>query len=464
LSTSDPTVNDDVGDGYLPGDTWINTDTGETFVLVDNTLGAAVWVSTSSAGGGTVSFGSNTNDVSSVGTMGASASNTRADHVHRGVHAITAAGSNAVYGDVNLQSGQGIAISTAAQSITIAATGSGGGVTDHGGLTGLTDDDHTQYVRKTLGGKEVISTVAAAGATETLDLAGGNVHDITLDADCTFNFTGATASVACSFTLVLRQDGTGGWTTTWPASIVWAGGTAPVLDTTLSTVSVLTFFTLDGGTVWYGFSTGGGSAGTAATTVTSETTLSIAAAVGADTEYARQDHTHGTLTPAVISAAGFVGELLVADGTFGPSVNHSEYVEMTTQRTTTSASLEDITGVTADIEIQQTAHIAVWMTCHVSASAVCDLDLAINFDGTDEDVTTTHLTTTDEGNVTLVHRTSTEMPPGTYTVKGRFARSSGGGTPEVDRADFLVMSMGASGPVMLLTEDQTDYIYADIGA
>ena len=201
-----------------------------------------------------------------------------------------------------------------------------------------------------------------------------------------------------------------------------------------------------------------------ATTVESETTLGIAAAVGSDAEYGRQDHTHGTITPAVISAAGFVGETLVADGTSGPSVNHSEYVEMTTQRTTTSASLEDITGVTADIEIQREAHIAVWMTCHVSASAVCDLDLAINFDGTDEDVTTTHLTTTDEGNVTLVHRTTTEMPPGTYTVKGRFARSSGGGTPEVDRADFLVMSMGQAGPVMLLDEAMTDYIYADIGA
>ena len=204
------------------------------------------------------------------------------------------------------------------------------------------------------------------------------------------------------------------------------------------------------------------SSGTPATTVESETTLGIAAAVGTDTEYARQDHTHGSASAAVIQAAGFRGELLVADGTVGPTNNRTEYVEMTTARTTTSASLEDITGVTADIELQQTAHIAVWMTCHVSASAVCDLDLAINFDGTDEDATTVHLTTTDEGNVTLVHRTSTEMPPGTYTVKGRFARSSGGGTPEVDRADFLVMSMGASGPVMLLAEDQTDYIYGDL--
>jgi hypothetical protein len=45
-SASDPTVNDDVGDSYFPGQVWINTTTGEAFVLVDNTLGAAVWTST----------------------------------------------------------------------------------------------------------------------------------------------------------------------------------------------------------------------------------------------------------------------------------------------------------------------------------------------------------------------------------------------------------------------------------
>lgn len=118
----------------------------------------------------------------------------------------------------------------------------------------------TGFVTNTLGGKEVVDTIAALGATHTLDLAGGNVFDATLTAACTLTFAGATVGVACSFSLLLRQDGTGGWTTTWPGSVVWADGTAPTLDETLSTVAVLTFFTLDGGTVWYGFPTGGGSA------------------------------------------------------------------------------------------------------------------------------------------------------------------------------------------------------------
>jgi hypothetical protein len=189
-----------------------------------------------------------------------------------------------------------------------------GGTTDHGDLTGLADDDHTQYVLKTDGGKEVVNTVAAAGATETLDLGDGNVHDVTLSADCTLSFAGATAGVACSFTLVLRQDGTGGWTTTWPGSVVWAGGSAPTLDETASTVAVLTFFTLDGGTTWYGFPTGGGG-GDPASTVTDETTWGITPAVGSDTEYARQDHTHGT--PA---EPGGVGAILISDSPSTPLV------------------------------------------------------------------------------------------------------------------------------------------------
>lgn len=39
---------------------------------------------------------------------------------------------------------------------------------------------------------------------------------------------------------------------------------------------------------------GGGGSGTPASTVTDETTFDISAAVGTDTEYARQDHTHGS--------------------------------------------------------------------------------------------------------------------------------------------------------------------------
>jgi hypothetical protein len=99
--------------------------------------------------------------------------------------------------------------------------------------------------------------VAASGATETLDVSSYRAHDVTLTADCTFTFTGATNNQFWLFTLILRQDGTGGWTTTWPGSVVWQDG-APTLDETAGTFSVLTFFTVDGGTTWVGFLAGGG--------------------------------------------------------------------------------------------------------------------------------------------------------------------------------------------------------------
>ena len=42
-STSDPTVDDDSDDGYQVGQVWVNTSSGYTYILVDSTVGAAVW-------------------------------------------------------------------------------------------------------------------------------------------------------------------------------------------------------------------------------------------------------------------------------------------------------------------------------------------------------------------------------------------------------------------------------------
>lgn len=61
-----------------------------------------------------------------------------------------------------------------------------------------------------------------------------------------------------------------------------------------------------------------GGSGTPASTVTSETTYGISPAVGVDTEYARQDHTHGSpTTPSIPSASGTVA----AETSFGVSSN-----------------------------------------------------------------------------------------------------------------------------------------------
>lgn len=96
-----------------------------------------------------------------------------------------------------------------------------------------------------------------SGTAYTIDLENGNVHEVTLTGNCTFTFSNPPATgKAGSFTLILKQDGTGSRTTTWPASVDWTGGNAPVLSSGASEVDVLTFLTTDGGTTWYGMVAG----------------------------------------------------------------------------------------------------------------------------------------------------------------------------------------------------------------
>ena len=80
----------------------------------------------------------------------------------------------------------------------------------------------------------------------------GNVVTGTVDTgETTFTFSNPSASgTACSFTLILTNGGS--QTVNWPASVDWPGGAAPSL--TASGVDVISFYTTDGGTTWYGVS------------------------------------------------------------------------------------------------------------------------------------------------------------------------------------------------------------------
>ncbi len=99
-------------------------------------------------------------------------------------------------------------------------------------------------------GEEVNALGSTGGGTQDIDLTLGNVVTATVDTSAnTFTFSNPTASGdACSFTLILTNGGS--QTVNWPASVDWAGGTAPTL--TSSGRDVLTFITTDGGTIWDG--------------------------------------------------------------------------------------------------------------------------------------------------------------------------------------------------------------------
>jgi len=102
---------------------------------------------------------------------------------------------------------------------------------------------------------EAINAIGGTGGgTQDIDITVGNVVSATVDTNTnTFTFSNPSADgKSCSFTLFLTNGGS--QTVNWPGTVDWAGGSAPSL--TSSGVDVITFTTLDAGTIWYGFAAG----------------------------------------------------------------------------------------------------------------------------------------------------------------------------------------------------------------
>lgn len=72
----------------------------------------------------------------------------------------------------------------------------------------------------------------SSGAAKTIDWVNSNFQLVTLTANCTFTLSNPVTGSA--YILVLKQDGTGSRLATWPATVKWAGGTAPTLTITAS--------------------------------------------------------------------------------------------------------------------------------------------------------------------------------------------------------------------------------------
>tara|TARA_R110000824_G_scaffold116661_2_gene268233 strand:+ start:129 stop:995 length:867 start_codon:yes stop_codon:yes gene_type:complete len=99
-------------------------------------------------------------------------------------------------------------------------------------------------------------TALSAAASVTIDIVNGNVFTITADQNTTFVFSNPSPTgKSCAFTLVWTQDSSDR-TITWPTSVDWAGGSAPDVTSGSGKVDIYTFFTMDAGTIWYGFQAG----------------------------------------------------------------------------------------------------------------------------------------------------------------------------------------------------------------
>ena len=100
------------------------------------------------------------------------------------------------------------------------------------------------------------TSVTSSSNAATINLRDGNVFEHDLTENVTYTFSNPAASGrASAFVLKVIQDSSAR-TITWPGSVDWIAATAPTLTATNNGVDVFVFFTIDGGTTYYGFVAG----------------------------------------------------------------------------------------------------------------------------------------------------------------------------------------------------------------
>lgn len=103
---------------------------------------------------------------------------------------------------------------------------------------------------------EEVTSITSSSNAATINLRDGNLFEHDLTENVTYTFSNpAAAGRASSFVLKVIQDSSAR-TITWPGSVDWVAATAPTLTATNNGVDVFVFFTIDGGTTYYGFVAG----------------------------------------------------------------------------------------------------------------------------------------------------------------------------------------------------------------
>ena len=100
--------------------------------------------------------------------------------------------------------------------------------------------------------KDYAETKVAMGSATAVNLENGNVFSKTISGTTTLTFTNPSSAAATSFSLILTNGGSA--TLNFPSAVDWSAATAPTL--TQAGIDILTFTSIDGGTIWYGIVAG----------------------------------------------------------------------------------------------------------------------------------------------------------------------------------------------------------------
>lgn len=118
--------------------------------------------------------------------------------------------------------------------------------------TTIIDDSRTIDNANLQSYKEKIVTIGTVTTATNINLSLGNIFDITLGGNIVFTFTNPPAATFSQpATIILRQDATGNRTATFTGS-KYTDGQLPQLSTGGTNIDVLSFFTLNQGTSWFG--------------------------------------------------------------------------------------------------------------------------------------------------------------------------------------------------------------------
>ena len=167
-----------------------------------------------------------------------------------GLLAVGSAGNGNISGVSVLTAGNVDAGNVNVTEAIVVAGGAGGTIS-----TGNVDAGNVNVTDGILAGYYIETYLALTGTTVAIDCTAASVFSLTTSGATTFSFTNvpSTANTALGLTLEVTAGGT--HTLTWPASVKWAGGSAPDAPASSET-NIYGFYTRDAGTNWYGFLSG----------------------------------------------------------------------------------------------------------------------------------------------------------------------------------------------------------------